>query len=58
MTFLLNALIPKECVESRLSQLLWIASGLALVAAGLVLWWARGERVFADLVSASFAWCM
>jgi hypothetical protein len=43
---------------SRIVRLIWLATGLGLVAAGLVLWSVRGERVFADIVSASLAWCM
>ena len=39
-------------------RLIWLATGLGFIAAGLVLWLARGERVFADIVSASLAWCM
>jgi len=39
-------------------RLIWLATGLGFIAAGLVLWAARGERVFADIVSASLAWCM
>jgi hypothetical protein len=54
----LSALTSKENLDKLAPKLLWLASGFVIVAAGLVMWWARGERVFADLVSASFAWCM
>ncbi len=43
---------------SRMALMIWLAAGLVLVAAGLVLWSVRGERVFADIVSTSLAWCM
>lgn|GEM_PF-2965631 len=44
--------------HGRLATLLWLATGLAAVSAGLVLWSSRGERVFSDLVSATISWCL
>ncbi len=40
------------------ARTLWLASGLGAVLAGLILWSARGERVFSDLVSATISWCL
>jgi hypothetical protein len=37
---------------------LWSAAGAALIASGLVLWSARADAVFTDLISAAIAWCM
>ncbi len=42
----------------RTGQALWLAAALALIAAGLVLWTARAEAIFTDMVSAAIAWCM
>lgn len=36
---------------------LWSAATLCLVAAGLVLWDARGAGVFTDVLAAAIAWC-
>ena len=41
----------------RFGALLWAGAGLALVAAGLLLWADRGARVFTDMLSAAIAWC-
>jgi hypothetical protein len=43
--------------ERRFGALLWVGAGLALVAAGLLLWADRGARVFTDMLSAAIAWC-
>jgi hypothetical protein len=42
---------------SRLSLGLWAGAGLALAAAGGLLWAARGDAVFTDAVSSALAWC-
>jgi hypothetical protein len=56
--------LPAEAAGSRdatatrrFGALLWAGAGLALVAAGLLLWADRGARVFTDMLSAAFAWC-
>ena len=36
---------------------LWAGSALFVVAAGLVLWHARGAGVFTDVLAAAIAWC-
>jgi len=45
-------------LTGRLSVTLWLAFVCVLLATGIVLWSVRGERVFADMLSASIAWCM
>lgn len=43
--------------SSSLGIALWSATTLCLVAAGLVLWDARGAGVFTDVLAAAIAWC-
>ena len=45
-------------LSRHIGHALWFATGLAVVGAGLILWSARGERVFSDLVSATISWCL
>ena len=42
---------------SRLGLVLWAGAAVCLVAAGLVLWNARGAGVFTDVLAAAIAWC-
>jgi hypothetical protein len=42
----------------RTALALWAAAAVALIASGMVLWTARAEAVFTDMVSAALAWCM
>lgn len=41
----------------RAAIVLWAGAALCLVAAGLVLWQARGAGVFTDVLAAAIAWC-
>lgn len=41
----------------RAAIVLWAGAALCLVAAGLVLWDARGAGVFTDVLAAAIAWC-
>jgi hypothetical protein len=45
--------------ESRsfLPIVLWSAAGVAILAAGSLLWAARGEAVFMDMVASAIAMC-
>ena len=54
---------PQETAPARGAGLgraaiaLWAGAALCLVAAGLVLWDARGAGVFTDVLAAAIAWC-
>lgn len=48
---------PARNGAGSLGLALWSAATLCLVAAGLVLWDARGAGVFTDVLAAAIAWC-
>jgi hypothetical protein len=48
---------PREGGLSVAARLLLGGTALTMVAAGLVLWSARGPVIFTDMLSAAIAWC-
>ncbi len=51
------ALAALPAAGGRVRAVLWGGAVLAVVAAGLVLWSARADAVFVDMLSAAVAWC-
>lgn len=42
---------------SDAARLLMGGAVAMLLAAGLLMWWARGPAIFTDMLSAAVAWC-